>query len=182
MKTIKNPISVDDGGIVPQNIQEVFLHFMDNPDTLLELSVPKDCPKEYLVFSKKFGVCLVDEYDVEGRETEKLEDLIYELSDCDTLFSSSLEKMCKRVVGIVYENNPISVPWEHIDPRFNWVVKGEDGNVYLLECKPNLQQDNWVVDNGDSVKLTGLLSSVSVPEGAKWFTTLTKRPISEEVK
>lgn len=83
----------------------------------------------------------------------------------------------------VYRTTPkkLDLPWEYIDPEYNWAAMDKNGAVWLYKHKPKHDPvprlARWVnAEAAGAAKITFLIIDT---DGIHWETSLTQRPASE---
>ena len=74
---------------------------------------------------------------------------------------------------------PPSIDWAHVAPRFNYLVRHENGNAWLYGGRPYASHFGWIADG--ELTLTDAKSFASyTPGNCPWDKSLVIRPGHEE--
>jgi hypothetical protein len=72
------------------------------------------------------------------------------------------------------EPKKLNIPWDHIDPKWNFAAVDQDGSIWFYAEKPEIHMHgDMFYSDYDNIQNTFLLLDV---EGVKWETSVTQRP------
>lgn len=76
----------------------------------------------------------------------------------------------------VYRTRPrqLVIPWEHIKPEYKWAAMDESGEIYIFDCRPSPDADQWVPSGDKAIMVNGVLNINTT--GIDWRESLTARP------
>ena len=67
--------------------------------------------------------------------------------------------------------------WRMLNPKWRWMARDENDDVWAYDFKPELKQARWDCSNGDCLYLTSLFAPGLIDPGTKpWNESLIERP------
>ena len=78
-----------------------------------------------------------------------------------------------KIVPDIAKEKP-SINWEHVNKKFKWLSVDENGDAYVFENKPKVDDHYWFSLKGGLSEVSGLASYA--PGTCDWQDSLVKRP------